>query len=450
MGSVTSRKSLQFIEAAKIFGYNVSGFVLLTKVSERMGDLTGSDRNYILPDVVDRDAVRHFTWMYSTSTFYGAPKAWQVGDIHEKLGAGSEQLFKLYEDGTNQDLSYLKDLNSTSIASDLTLSRPSNMSAAQFKELIATIMDYQNNKIAINAARSSPGKASGREGAEAAIEYFHDNGLTSFQMSKDGNMGTVLVNHKISDAEYNAFKKELMTLDHSGYRKSSASQKNNKLDQKISGSDLTPETSYQKIAAATQAIASQLKPLGVDVINNSDHLNMMIAVKAITIGLNAQEILQQSPTYFALKPIAGNLWVKNIITSAQESLVQPSLVSDESQKIFQSYSSNIGVSQLTKPDDANEFDEFSAAVVQNASQLRLVGLDVMHSPKHLHIAIAAVAISANQDPRKILQQSSIYSALTLKEGEALVDHWISSAQSALKPSSVSTAKNHQSSGGFER
>jgi hypothetical protein len=447
VGSVTSRKAFQFIEATKIFGYNVSGFVLISNVAERMGDLTGDNGKYIMPEVVDRDAVRHFTWMYSTSTFYGTSKAWQIGDVHERLGAGSEELFKLYKAGTNQDLSYVKDPNKAALADDLILNRPSNMSIKQFKELVATIMDYQNNKIAINAARNFSGKASGREGAEAAIEYFHDNGLTSFKMSKDGNTGTVLANHKISDAEYYAFKKELRTLDHSGYRKSSNSQKDNKPDKPFFAGNFTPEKSYQKLATAALAIAPQLRPLKVDVVNNLEHLNIMVAVKAITVGLDAQEILKQSPTYLASEPIAGKLWVNNIIMSAQEALAQPSLASSESQKIFLAYADTKNKTQLIQQDG---FGKFSAAVMQNASQLHLFGLDVLHNSKHLHVAIAAVAISMDQDPKEILQQSPLYKELALEERETLLNHWIRSAHSALESSPISTTKDYQSVGGFER
>jgi hypothetical protein len=256
MGSVRSRKASQLSELTGVFGYEVSGFAFLCNVADRMGDLKNDAGAKILRNDLDSDAVRHFTWMYSTATFYGVDKAWKAGDIHERLGNGSEELFRLYKEGTGQDLSYLRTLNNAPVPSELHLTRPSNMSKQQFSDLLDSVMDYQNNRIAINASRSFSGKASGREAAEAAIEYFHQNGLTSYQISADGNSATVVGNRRISDAEYNAFRQELMTLGHDGYRPRAKEQpQKNQPSQGPTASEQTTEN--LRIASALIDKASQ-------------------------------------------------------------------------------------------------------------------------------------------------------------------------------------------------
>jgi hypothetical protein len=208
--------------------------------------------------------------------------------------------------------------------------------------------------------------------------------------------------------------------------------------------------SYQKLASAAQSIDSQLRPLGIDVINNSNHLNIMIATKAITIGLNPQEILKQSPTYLTLTPAAGELWINNIITSAQDALAQPSITSATSQKIFQAYNNTQNNSQTIQQKSTNEFDKFATAVKTHASQLLSVGLDVLHNSNDLHVVIAMVAKNTDKDVNAILRQSPTCSALTAKESEALVNSWVSDAQSTPNSThSTSTAKNLPS-GGFQR
>jgi hypothetical protein len=208
--------------------------------------------------------------------------------------------------------------------------------------------------------------------------------------------------------------------------------------------------SYQKLVSAAQSIDSQLRPLGIDVINNPNHLNIMIATKAITIGLNPQEIFKQSPTYLSLAPATGELWINNIVTSAQEALAQPSITSATSQKIFQAYSNTKNNSQAIQQNSTNEFEKFATVVKSHASQLLSVGLDVLHNSKDLHVAIAMVAKNTDKDVKAILRQSPACSVLTAKESETLVNSWVSTAQSAPDSThSTSTAKNHQP-GGFQR
>jgi hypothetical protein len=131
------------------------------------------------------------------------------------------------------------------------------MSVAQFKALLDSIMDYQNNNIAIHASRYWSGKASGREAAEVAIEYFYQFGLTFFNLSADGNTGTILVNQKISYAEYLAFKTELLTRGHDGnYRgRSKDLEVGNKLS-KVLTDDNKSQRTFDTIAEGMNIISA--------------------------------------------------------------------------------------------------------------------------------------------------------------------------------------------------
>jgi hypothetical protein len=141
----------------------------------------------------------------------------------------------------------------------------------------------------------------------------------------------------------------------------------------------------------------------------------------------------------------GELWIKNIVASAQEILAQPSITSDITQTIFQSY--NKTSYQSSHQDDNNEFEKFADVVKSHASQLRSFGLDVFHNSKDLHVAIAAVVSNTGQDVETILQQSPACRTLTPQESEALVSGWIEDAQSIITAThSAPITKDNQSKG----
>jgi hypothetical protein len=101
----------------EIFGFELSGFLFLSGLAERMANLKNRPGEAtIVSNFYQRDAIRHFTWMYSTASNYGVDKAQQAGDAHERFSGKADELFALYKNGTGQDISYLRDPNYILIA----------------------------------------------------------------------------------------------------------------------------------------------------------------------------------------------------------------------------------------------------------------------------------------------------------------------------------------------
>jgi hypothetical protein len=220
-----ARERRQAIEYARIFGYNVTGFSILTDGSKKIAELKGSDNRYILDSGMKIDSMRHLTWMMSVASFYGASKAYEAGDVHERFGNDSERLLKLYKDGTGQDLSYLTK-EGFILNQNISLTRPSNMSKEQFRRLTDSIMDYQNNNIAINAAKYIEGTKTAKEAAKIANAYLLQYGATTYSLSSNGNSAEILVNQKISSEEYERFKEKLKGVNHTGDRASEVNENN--------------------------------------------------------------------------------------------------------------------------------------------------------------------------------------------------------------------------------
>jgi hypothetical protein len=214
-----ARERRQAIEYARIFGYSVTGFAILTDASKKIAELKGSNGRYVLDSGMKIDSMRHLTWMMSAASFYGASKAYEAGDVHERFGNDSERLLKLYKDGTGQDLSYLTKQGSI-LNENLTLTKPSNMSKDQFKRLVDSVMDYQNNNIAINAAKYIESPKTAKEAAKIANAYLLQYGATTYKLSSNGNSAEILVNQKISSEEYEKFKEKLQGVNHAGDRAS--------------------------------------------------------------------------------------------------------------------------------------------------------------------------------------------------------------------------------------
>jgi hypothetical protein len=206
---------------------------------------------------------------------------------------------------------------------------------------------------------------------------------------------------------------------------------------------------YQKLVSATQSIAPQLKKVGMDVINNSDYLNIMIAVKATSLGLDTEQILKQSPTYLAKGSPMGDLWAMVMVNNVQNLIKENSFSSPVAKEILKSYNNTKTNLQTDQQKSVNEFDRYATAVKSSAIDMQVMNLDVLHNPKHLHIAIAAVALSSGKDAKEILRQSPDYVSATPEKGEALLSNWISKAESVLEPAKPASEVTSQR-GGYER
>jgi hypothetical protein len=245
-----ARERRQAIEYTRIFGYYVTGFAVLTDASKKIAELKGSNGRNILGSGMKIDSMRHLTWVMSTASFYGASKAYEAGDVHERFGNDSERLLKLYKDGTGQDLSYLTKQGSI-LNKNLTLTKPSNMSKYQFKRLVDSVMDYQNNNIAINAAKYIEGSKTAKEAAKIANAYLLQYGATTYELSSNGNSAEILVNQKISSEEYERFKEKLQRVNHAGDEVNKPSTKQQAAVTTFTNGEVTEATTSNMNKSAT-------------------------------------------------------------------------------------------------------------------------------------------------------------------------------------------------------
>jgi hypothetical protein len=222
-----------------------------------------------------------------------------------------------------------------------------------------------------------------------------------------------------------------------------ATQSISSSDQQSSNAQKNTEVTYEKVVRAVKSASTQLQDAGIKT-NDQNDLNIMVAVKSITSGLDSQQLLRHSPTYFKLTPEKGNVWIKETIAAAQKLLEQPSITSSASQKIFQDYKNT--VSNIIQKNGMTEFEKYANIVRSYEKNLLLAGLNI-NSSSDLHTAIAAVIINAGQDPKTILQQSPAYNAA--KNGKALLDSWIGKAQSALNPTTSSSIQKNNQHGGMQ-
>ncbi len=208
---------------------------------------------------------------------------------------------------------------------------------------------------------------------------------------------------------------------------------------------------YRKLVSSATSIAPQLQKVGLDVINNSDHLNIMIAVKTIKSGLDPDEILKQSPTYLAQGSPIGDVWIMNIVGDARNLITENSFSSPVSKKILQFYDRKDLTSQPNpqKQKSVNDFDQIAASVKEHNLQLNKIGLKVLENREHLHIVVSAVATSSGLDAETILRQSPDYLSATPKEGAALLSDWQNKAKSTFETVESAPVKVADR-GGFER
>lgn len=216
MGNVVGEDANEFVSQRasfiRLFKKDIARFVRISSASEEFGKVKKTGTNqFAITSREHRDALRHFTWMYCTTKNFGAEKAWKAGDIHERLGNSSNTYFGLYRVGSGRDISNL--VNPNTRITEAQLNKPANMSNGQFKKMVESIVDYQNNAIAINHAQNNRNAATPKVAAQEAAKYIQTQGLTTYKLSKDGSVATILGNQKISEGEYKAFSKRLLQLD---------------------------------------------------------------------------------------------------------------------------------------------------------------------------------------------------------------------------------------------
>jgi hypothetical protein len=200
---------------------------------------------------------------------------------------------------------------------------------------------------------------------------------------------------------------------------------------------------YQEMAVSLKATASYPQKAGIDIVNNSNHLDLMLATQLMKKDIDHEKILRQSPNYRSKEPTEANLWLKNIIEDGISMNKEYYLDSTVSQKIIRSYDN-----EKTRPPEKSNFEKLSESAQRYNSEYS-------SDREGLLIAVATAAIKAGMNPEKVLRQSPDYLLAISGKGEALVEKTIEKAESAVQAERSrveqrAQEKDNQRDRGYER
>ncbi len=175
---------------------------------------------------------------------------------------------------------------------------------------------------------------------------------------------------------------------------------------------------YQEMTSSLKETASYPQDAGIDVVNNSNHLDLMIAKQLMKKDIDYEAILRQSPNYRSKEPAEANSWLKNIIKDGISMNKEYYLDSDGSQKIIRSYDND-----ASRPQEKSDFEKLSRSIQRYNSSYST-------DREGLLVAVATAAIKAGMNPEQVLRQDPKYSAN--EKGESLVEKTIEKAKSAVQ------------------
>jgi hypothetical protein len=177
---------------------------------------------------------------------------------------------------------------------------------------------------------------------------------------------------------------------------------------------------YQEMTSSLKETASYPQDAGIDVVNNSNHLDLMLAKQLMRKDIDYKTILKQSPNYRSKEPAEANSWLKNIIKDGISMSKEYYLDSDGSQKIIRSYDND-----ASRPPEKSDFENLSKSIQRYNSS---------HSTDRqgLLVAVAKTAIRAGMDPEQVLRQSPDYLLANSGKGEALVEKTVEKAESNIQ------------------
>jgi hypothetical protein len=175
---------------------------------------------------------------------------------------------------------------------------------------------------------------------------------------------------------------------------------------------------YQEMTSLLKETASYSQDAGIDVVNNSNHLDLMLAKQLMRKDIDYETILRQSPNYRSKEPAEANSWLKNIIKDGISMNKEYYLDSDGSQKIIRSYDND-----ASRPQEKSDFEKLSKSIQ---------GYNSSYSTDRggLLVAVATAAIKAGMNPEQVLRQDPKYSAN--EKSESLVEKTIEKAESAVQ------------------
>jgi hypothetical protein len=203
--------------------------------------------------------------------------------------------------------------------------------------------------------------------------------------------------------------------------------------------------SYQRMASGAKSNPSFFQGAGLDVLNNSNHLDLAIASHTAHKNLDSVEILKQSPAYLAKRPAVAKMWLDKMVDDGGKIAGEEHLNTPAAQKIIQNYNDRkakvqpspqveqqVG-QQVEQQKSVSDFDRAVALVKEHSSEFEKLGLNVLDNRKDLLAGISFAIVSTGNDPSKLLRQSPEFLvAATPAQGEALIGESIKKAKSTLE------------------
>jgi hypothetical protein len=223
--------------------------------------------------------------------------------------------------------------------------------------------------------------------------------------------------------------------------------------------------SYQRMASGAKSNPSFFQRAGLDVLNNSNHLDLAIASHSAHKNLDSVEILKQSPAYLAKRPAVAKMWLDKMVDDGGKIAGEEHLNTPAAQKIIQNYNDRkakvqpspqveqqVG-QQVEQQKSVSDFDRAVALVKEHSSEFEKLGLNVLDNRKDLLAGISFAIVSTGNDPSKLLRQSPEFlAAATPAQGEALIGESIEKAKSTLETAKSEPEPEKQKSQdrGYER
>jgi hypothetical protein len=175
---------------------------------------------------------------------------------------------------------------------------------------------------------------------------------------------------------------------------------------------------YQEMIDSLKDTASYPEKAGIDIFNNSEHLDLMLAMQLAKKDAAYEIVLKQSPNYRSKEPAAAKAWFEKMLEDGRILSKEYYFDSDGSQEIIRSYDND-----ASRPLEKSNFEKLSESVQRYNSSYST-------DREGLLVAVATAAIKAGMNPEQVLRQDPKYSAN--EKGEALVEKTIENAESNIQ------------------
>jgi hypothetical protein len=177
---------------------------------------------------------------------------------------------------------------------------------------------------------------------------------------------------------------------------------------------------YQEMALSLKETASYPQEAGIDIFNNSEHLDLMLAKQLAKKDAVYEKVLKQSSNYRSKEPAEAEAWFENMLKDGISLSKEYYFDSTRSQEIIRSYDND-----ASRPPEKSNFEKLAESAQRYNSEYA-------RDRQGLLIAVAKAAIRDGLNPEQVLRESPDYLLAMSGKGEALVEKTIKEAESAVQ------------------